>query len=162
MTLGKKRNWDAYFFSLAYASACMSKDPRTQVGAVIVGPDREVRSVGFNGFPRGVADHEFRLVDRDLKNSLMVHAEMNAVLNAVRHGVRTLNCTLYLLATDDSGAVWGGPPCMRCTIQIIQAGIIEVVSHPFKIGPSNWSEDVRRAGEILREAGVAYREVSVP
>lgn len=99
--------WDRHFLELALVNARMSKDPKTKVGAVIVGPDREVRAMGFNGFPRGIADTPARLEDRDLKLKLVVHAEMNAILNAVRVGVSVKGCTLYLAATDASGAVLG-------------------------------------------------------
>ena len=136
----------------------MSKDPRTQVGAVIVGPDLEVRSTGFNGFPRGVVDWPERLQDKPTKLGLIVHAEVNAILNAARVGIPLKGCTLYLAATDDSGGVWGGPPCTRCSLDVIQAGIVKVVSLPFKIGASTWAEDVAMSGDLLREAGVRYRE----
>ena len=151
--------WDTHFLHLAYVHAGMSKDPSTKVGAVIVGPDREIISAGFNGFPRGVLDTEARLQDRDTKLALIVHAEMNAVLAAARVGIALKGSTLYLAATDPSGAIWGGPPCTRCAVEMIQAGIREVVSYPFKDVPSKWREDVRRAGAILEEAGVNYVEI---
>src|ERR1700733_15498817 len=102
--------WHRHFLSIAEACALMSKDPSTKVGAVIVGPDREIRSTGFNGLPRGIDDTDERLSDRDTKLKLVVHAEMNAVLNAARFGVSLKGCALYLSATDNSGLVWGGPP----------------------------------------------------
>jgi dCMP deaminase len=152
--------WDRHFIDMALLCASMSKDPRTQVGAVIVGPDLEVRSTGFNGFPRDVADTQKRLHDKETKLRLVVHAEVNAILNAARVGIPLKGCTLYLAATDDTGAVWGGPPCTRCSLDVIQAGITRVVSLPFKAGESTWAADVAAAGELLREAGVIYREVT--
>ena len=53
------KSWDDYFIEMAGLIATKSKDPSTQVGCVIVGPDHEIRSTGFNGFPRGVAEMEF-------------------------------------------------------------------------------------------------------
>lgn len=152
--------WHRHFLELALLNARMSKDPSTKVGAVIVGPDREIRSAGFNGFPRGIADTEARLNDRDTKLKLVVHAEMNAILNAVRVGVSVKGCTMYLAATDASGLVWGGPPCTRCTVETIQSGIAEVISHPFKDVPSRWKDDIALAGGLLEEAGVRYQEFS--
>lgn len=151
--------WDRHFIQLSLLHSAMSKDPNTRVGSVIVGPDREVRSMGFNGFPRGIDDHWRRLQDRDFKNKCMVHAERNAILAAARVGIPLKGCTLYLAATDDSKDVWGGCPCTGCTIEIIQAGITEVVSHPFKSGPSKWRDDVELAALWLQEAGVAFREI---
>jgi dCMP deaminase len=139
----------------------MSKDPSTRVGAVIVGPDREVRSVGFNGFPRGIEDTTARLSDSDLKNRLVVHGEMNAVLAAARVGIPLKGCTIYLAAMNAvTGKLWGGPPCVRCTVELIQAGITGVVTWPFKDVPSKWKEDIEFARTLLQEAGVSYREVT--
>lgn len=58
----KSKSFDEYFIRMAMLVSEKSKDPSTKVGCVIVGPDNEIRSTGFNGFPRGVdeegmADH---------------------------------------------------------------------------------------------------------
>lgn len=151
--------WDKHFLGMALYHSKLSKDPSTRVGSVIIGPDREILSAGFNGFPRGIADTHERLHDRETKLKLVVHAEMNALLAAARTGMRLKGCTLYLAATDDSGLVWGGPPCTRCTVEIIQVGISEIVSHPVKAVPSRWHEDLTLAKSLLEEAGILYREV---
>ncbi len=153
--------WDRHFLGLSLYHSRMSKDPSTRVGSVIVGPDREILSAGFNGFPRGIADTPERLNDRDAKLKLVVHAEMNALLAAARTGIRLKGCTLYLSATDDSGLIWGGPPCTRCTVEIIQVGIAEIVSYPAKAVPSRWHEDLALAKTLIEEAGVKYRELPV-
>lgn len=153
--------WDRHFLDIARACSSMSKDPSTQVGAVIVGPDREIRSTGFNGFPRGIADTHERLNNRETKLALVVHAEMNAVLNAARHGVELRGCTLYLAATDSSGSLWGGPPCTRCVVEVIQSGIRNIVSYPKKAVPSRWHADLDLAENLLKEAGINYRTVAV-
>lgn len=153
--------WDLHFLRLALAHAAMSKDPSTQVGAVIVGPDRELRSAGFNGFPRGIADTPERLNNRDVKLELVVHAELNAILGAARVGTPLKGCTLYLAATDASGAVWGGPPCARCAVHVIQAGIAQVVAHPRKNVPTKWEKSLALSQNLLQEAGVTYREVEL-
>jgi dCMP deaminase len=154
-----QERWDRHFLQLCLDHARMSKDPSTRVGAVVVGPDREIRSAGFNGFPRGIADHVTRLEDRDTKMALVVHGEMNAILAAARVGIPMKGCTMYLAATDDGGEVWGGPPCTRCTVEVIQAGISEIVSWPFKNVPSRWLNDITRAKALLQEAGIVYREI---
>ena len=151
--------WNLHFLSIAEQCAQMSKDPSTKVGAVIVGPDREIRSTGFNGFPRGIEDTEDRLNNRDMKLKLVVHAEMNAVFNAARSGIALKGCTLYLAATDSTGLVWGGPPCSRCSVEVIQTGINTIISYPKKAVPSRWHEDLVLSESLLNEAGVDYREV---
>ena len=128
---------------------------------MIVGPDREILSAGFNGFPRGIADTHERLHDRQTKLQLVVHAEMNALLAAARTGMRLKGCTLYLAATDDSGLIWGGPPCTRCVVEIIQVGIAEIVSYPVKNIPSRWHADLEVARQLIEEARISYRVCQV-
>jgi len=153
--------WNRHFLKLALVHSELSKDPNTRVGSVIVGPDKELLSAGFNGFPRGISDTEERLSDRDTKLKLMVHGEMNALLAAARTGMKLKDCTLYLACTDDSGLVWGGPPCTRCTVEIIQVGIAEIVSYPNKPAPSKWHEDTAFARDLIDEAGISYVEIPV-
>jgi dCMP deaminase len=75
--------WNERFLELAKHVASWSKDPSTQVGAIIVDPEtRVVLGMGYNGFPRGVDDHPDRYANRELKYSLVVHAEANAILEA--------------------------------------------------------------------------------
>jgi dCMP deaminase len=151
--------WDRHFLQLCLDHARMSKDPSTQVGSIIVGPDREIVSAGFNGFPRGIEDTAERLNDREMKLRLIVHAEMNAVLSAACVGTRLKGCELYLGATDISGEVWGGPPCTRCTVEIIQSGIVGIVSWRPKSVPSRWHEDIAFARKLIDEVGISYREL---
>src|SRR5262249_37273063 len=122
---GRRMNkrWDEYFLGIALNCAGMSKDPSTRVGAVIANMDRQILSTGFNGLPRGLTDTRERLENRDIKLQLVVHAELNAILNGARFGTRLKGSTLYLTATDDTGLIWGGPPCTRCSVEIMQAGI---------------------------------------
>ena len=152
--------WHNHFLNLCVEHARVSKDPSTQVGSVIVGPLREIRATGFNGLPRGIADTAERLNDRETKLNLIVHAKQNAICAAARIGVPLEGSTLYLAATDDTGAIWGGPPCCRCTVHAIQAGIRRIVSRPVKAVPSKWHADLIVSRELLVEAGVEYVEVA--
>ena len=109
--------WDIRFLKLATHISEWSKDPSTKVGCVVVGPDREIRSTGFNGFPRGIQDSDDRLTNRDLKYPLICHAEENAIMHAARIGLALKGCTAYV--------TW--PPCTRCARSLIQAGVSEIV-----------------------------------
>jgi len=151
--------WDEYFLNMAMFTAHMSKDPSTKVGAVLTSKDRTVLSTGYNGFPRNVIDSEARLNNREVKLELVVHAEMNAVLAAARIGTSTRDSVLYVAATDGTHEVWGGPPCVRCTVECMQAGVVEFVSRPMKLAPSRWYDSIRKAKEIILEAGLKYREI---
>lgn len=163
MDAEKQLRWDRHFLALALQHAQLSRDPSTRVGAIIVGPDREFRSGGFNGFPREIKDTPERLNDRAMKYRLVVHGEMNAVLAAARVGIPLLGCTMYLMAQNAvTGETWGGNPCTRCTVECLQAGITEFVSLPIKNSPSSWHEDVAFARTLIEEAGARYREVNLP
>ena len=141
--------WDGRFLSLATHISSWSKDPSTKVGCVVVGPDREIRSTGFNGFPRGIADTDERLSDRDLKYPLICHAEENAIMHAARIGLALKDCTAYV--------TW--PPCTRCARSLIQAGISEVVIPSGLEIPVRWKEDFERSMALFRESGVVIRTV---
>ncbi len=152
---------DRHFLRASLFNASLSNDPNTRVGAILVGPNGDTFSDGCNHFPAGIAETPERLTHRDMKLRLIVHAEMDAILAAARHGIPTKGSTLYLAATDDSGLVWGGPPCSQCLKHCIQAGIAEVVSHPWKAVPSRWHEDIAFSRTLLSEAGIVYREIAL-
>jgi len=154
----KKLKWDRHFLNLAMQHSKMSKDPSTRVGAVIVGDSQQLLSAGFNGFPFGIKDTGDRLYNRDIKLKLVIHAEMNAIVLAARTGISLEGSTMYMVATSD-GDYWGGCPCTRCTVHLIQAGIKEIVTLPFKMGKSNWLEDIKFAKSLMDEAGVKVTEL---
>lgn len=155
--------WDAYFLKMAMTTAMMSKDPSTRVGAIITGPDQDIRATGFNGLPRGVADYPHRLQNRTIKYKMIVHAELNAIFHAARAGVSLQGCRLYLIATNSAGCYWGGPPCSNCIGGVIQSGITEIVSLPPSPWlPDRWLESLNMSLDMIEEAGLWYREVLAP
>lgn len=125
---------------LAEYISTASKDPSTKVGAVIVDDDRRVVSVGYNGFPRGVHDTEERLNNRDLKYSIIVHAERNALLFATGS---IKGCTIY---------TYPMMPCSVCASMIIQSGIKKVVA-PNSDNP-RWKDHIELSLVLFKEAGV--------
>lgn len=152
--------WDRHFLQLCVDHARMSKDPNTKVGSLIIGPEGGSRTHGFNGFPRKIADAWCRLHDREMKNRLMVHAEMNALMIAARVGIATLGCTLYVAAKDSvTDKAFGFSPCTPCALHIIQAGIAEVVSYETGEVSERWVANLAFARSLLAEAGIVYREV---
>jgi dCMP deaminase len=141
--------WDVRFLKLAQHIASWSKDPSTKVGCVIVGPDREIVSTGYNGFPRGVSDDSSRYDDRNTKLHLICHAEENAVAHAARIGVSLRNTTAYV--------TW--PPCPRCARSLVQAGVTKVVHQETEL-PERWVEQMNWSFQLLDEADVDV--VSIP
>lgn len=108
-------DWNQRFMDLAHHVAGWSKDPSTKVGAVIVNDKKQVLSLGYNGFPRGVHDCAERYNDRSTKLQFVAHAERNALDNAyIDVDGATLYSTLY--------------PCSECAKSIIQRGIRQVVT----------------------------------
>ncbi len=140
--------WDRRFLDLAAHISAWSKDPSTKVGCVVVGEDREIRSTGFNGFPRCIEDDAERLEDREQKYPLICHAEENAIMHAAWTGISLKGNTAYV--------TW--PPCTRCTRSLIQAGVSEVV-YPADIDiPERWKKDFGIAMGMMQEAGITVRQ----
>lgn len=141
----RQKKWDLRHLSVAKKIATWSKDPSTQVAALVVTPDNRPVSWGFNGFPMGVADAPERYADRELKYKLIVHAEMNALTFAEG---RARGAVLY---------TWPFPPCARCAGIIIQHGLFRVVAPvlPAEL-QSRWGEEIALARQILAEAGIHY------
>jgi len=130
--------WDDYFTAIAEAVARRSKDPRTQVGCVVVGEGRRVLATGYNGFPPGIEETSERW-ERQAKKRFVVHAEMNAVL----HAKEDLNgATAYVTLL----------PCLECARALISKGIKVVVFRDYK-------EAGDQAWELMNEAGLEVRQV---
>ena len=141
--------WDERFMLLAHHVAEWSKERGRRVGAVIVGPDKEIRSTGFNGFPRGVNDdiEERHSRETGAKYIWSSHAERNAIYNAARIGTPLKGCVMYV--------PWF--PCVDCAKAIIQSGIAEVVAYEPDITDPRWGEEFVLVFDMLREAAVTVR-----
>ena len=116
-------NWEEYFMLCALLARERSKDPSTQVGAVIVKNNR-ILSVGYNGTPRGMSDDEMpwnSLGEKngnilEVKNSFVIHAEANALDN-LPLGTDLEGATMYVSLS----------PCPECAKRIAQSKIKRVV-----------------------------------
>ena len=110
-------NWDEYFMGVAMLAARRSKDPNTQVGACIVSQDNIIISTGYNGMPKGCSDDVFpwERTGEETKYPYVVHAELNAILNANGRDLRVSKLYVALF------------PCNECAKAIIQSGVKEVV-----------------------------------
>lgn len=144
-----KISWDDLFMSMAFLVAMKSKDEKTHIGAVIVGENNEVRSVGYNSFVRNLDDNKSERQVRPEKYFWMEHAERNAIYNATLMGVSLKGCKMYT----------NGIPCMDCARAVVQSGIVEViVDKQWNDGNSEkWSEHTKRSLEMFDEVGVKVR-----
>ena len=137
-----------YYIQMAELVASKSKDRSTKVGVVVVGPDNEVRSTGFNGFPRGVNDNIEGRHTRPIKYEFTEHAERNAIFNAARSGVSLKDCTMYMNFEPI--------PCADCARAVIQSGIKRVIGYGARkfAGKGDWDCSLSYGEEMLIEAGV--------
>ena len=145
----KRKNvldWDSYFMALAHLSAERSKDPNTNVGAVIVDEMNRIVSIGYNGMPRNCNDDEFPW-EREggfltTKYAYVVHAELNAILNSPRP---VNGCTIYVSLF----------PCNECAKAIIQSGIKKIVYESDKYAET---DGVKASKKMLLAAGVELNQ----
>lgn len=134
------------YLEIAYAVAKLSKDESTKVGALILGPSQEVRSLGYNGAPRGcAADEDARGRERPEKYFWFSHAELNAISNAARVGTPLLGSSIVVTHF----------PCMDCARAIVQSGIVAVyVPTPSVEFERRWYEHIKRALALFFETKV--------
>ena len=141
MNFEEQRLWD-WAVEMARHVATLSKEPSSQVGAVIFDDKRRLVSAGYNGLPRGVEDSPARLHNRDVKYKMILHAECNAMAFATgKLEGATLFCT--------------HPCCTQCAAQIIQMGIKHVcwptADREFA---ERWACDMKLSMEMFTEAQV--------
>lgn len=149
--------WDQKFIKMAGQIAEWSKDRSTKVGAVIVGPDHEVRSVGYNGFPRAVDDEVAERHERPTKYLYAEHAERNAIYNAARAGIATKDCTIYVTSSPSKF-----PCCADCARAIIQSGITRVVQERLDHSSEasrRWADSSVATSIMFKEAGIEFEEI---
>lgn len=138
--------WHDRYLESAKHFSTWSKDPSRQIGTVIVDPStKRILSTGYNGFPRGIADTEERLNNREVKYKYVVHSEMNAIFNASFSGVCLAGADIY---------VYGLPVCNECAKGIIQVGIRRVFILTEGEVPENWLESWKTTQILFEEAGI--------
>ena len=141
------QKWIKRFMHLTSEIAKWSKDPSRKIGAIIVGNYKQIISQGYNGFPRGVNDSDERYQDRETKYKFVVHAEMNAILNALYNGSSVKGSTIF---------VSGLPVCNECAKAIIQSGIKEVIYLSDKYADTPATKASKR---MFDAAGVKYTKL---
>ena len=139
-------SWDEYFMGIAMLAARRSKDPSTQVGACIVSPENIIISTGYNGMPKGCSDDIFpwERDGEDTKYAYVVHAELNAILNANGRDLRGSRIYVALF------------PCNECAKAIIQSGVKEVLYLSDKYDGTMGNLASKR---MLEAAGVKYSQL---
>lgn len=130
--------WDKRFLRIAQEVSSWSKDPSKQIGAVAT-LDNRIVATGYNGFPSSIDDNADWLEDRSIKNDLIIHAEMNLLMDATRTARSLEGATVY---------VWGLIVCTNCMKHMIAAGISRVV-YVNKYDDPYWNEEWKRTLAIV-------------
>lgn len=140
--------WDRRFLELARTISTWSKDPSTQVGAVIVDCYNRVISTGYNGFPKMMEDKEEWYADRTEKYSRIIHGEINAILFCREQNLDC--CTLY---------TYPFLPCDRCCVIVGQSGIYRVVSfEPTPETLERWGSAFEKTKEYCNQMQIEVKE----
>jgi dCMP deaminase len=138
--------WDIRFLNIAEQTAQWSKD-KSVCGCIIVNDENNILAGGYNGFPRNVKDDD-RLLTRDIKLLIVVHAEANAIASAARNGINIKGCTAYI----------NRHPCSQCAALLIQAGIKRVIWTETETN-IKWKQSHDMAEVILSEANIVWEGI---
>jgi len=104
---------DEVMLETAAVWARLSTCSRLAVGAVLA-RDGRVLVTAYNGAPTGFDHCKHKL---DQLSGVCVHAEANALLGAARHGLSTLDTTMFCTHA----------PCLACSGLLLNAGVTRVV-----------------------------------
>ena len=143
--------WNEYFMYIAELVALRSKDPHTQVGAVIVNEENKIMSVGYNGAPRDFDDNKVpwnrdpQLPYTQQKYPYICHAELNAVINYGGPLKDFKNSTVFVTLF----------PCDSCVKLLSQIGVKKVIY----LYDYHHDEPIYEASRIiLDECGIEYKQ----
>lgn len=117
----QRPSWDETWMLVANIMSLRGTCPRRKVGCVIADADQVFLTQGYNGAPRGLAhctdDGVGCRIDGLGRCTRTIHAETNAIYNAVRSGAALLGAHVY--CTDR--------PCINCAQALVQVGIRSVM-----------------------------------
>jgi len=143
-----RQSWDEYFSTLSRHVASRATCDRLHVGCVLV-RDKRILATGYNGSLPG-ADHcdDAGHLMMDGHCVATAHAETNAVANAARAGVSTVDSVAFVTHT----------PCWNCLKNLVAAGVTRIV---FEIAyPNVETTHPPNLTEILEKAGVVLEKLS--
>ena len=148
--MSSRRSWDEYFMNIAAMVAERATCTRAKIGAVIV-KDKNIVATGYNGAPAGHPHctevgclvYVSRNPDGDEEENCFrtIHAELNAVAQAAKHGTAIEGASIYITAS----------PCYHCLKTLMNTGVARVCyAKPYKI---------HRIAELLQYSGVEFIHV---
>ena len=137
-------SWDEYFLKLAMLASERATCPRMHVGCALV-KEKFVLATGYNGSLPGqphCEDVGCLIVDNHCVRTN--HAEINALVQATKHGVNVKGTTAYI--TNMS--------CTNCAKALIAAGIERIVVF------SDYHDTL--ATKFFTDSGVDITKVDMP
>jgi dCMP deaminase len=150
--MSDRADWDRYFMNIAQVVSSRATCDRRFVGAVIV-RDRTILSTGYNGSIRGMP--HCSEVGHDMENGhcvATIHAEMNAILQAAKNGVRIDGASIYITAS----------PCWTCFKALANAGIRRICYGQFYRDERSFQVALRIGIEMLHIPLQAGGKLDVP
>jgi len=139
------QQWYSRCMGLAFHVASWSKDPSSKHGCYLVDESFRPISFGYNGMPDGTDDS---VLHTDKKYSLVIHGELNAVLNAARLGHSTANSFAFVT----------GRPCLHCLGTLINAKIKKIIFHPLwdDVCKDCWLEEREDILKLVKQSKILY------
>jgi len=131
--MSHRQSWDEYFMRIATMVAERATCTRAKIGAVIV-KDKNIIATGYNGSPAGHPHctdvgclvYVSRNPDGEEEENCFrtIHAEINAIAQAAKHGVEIDGADIYVTAS----------PCYHCLKTLMNTGIKRICYlKPYKI-----------------------------
>lgn len=131
--MSHRQSWDEYFMRIATMVAERATCNRAKIGAVIV-KDKNIIATGYNGSPAGHPHctdvgclvYVSRNPDGEEEENCFrtIHAEINAIAQAAKHGVEIDGADIYVTAS----------PCYHCLKTLMNTGIKRICYlKPYKI-----------------------------
>lgn len=148
----KRLSWHEYFMSVAHLISQRATCKRAHIGAVIV-RENNILATGYNGAPSGLphctddnciiytSTHPDGTIEENCMNT--IHAEMNAIIQAAKHGISIKDSVIYITAS----------PCINCLKALLNAGIKTIYyDKPYKI---------ENISTILQQSGTELIQIQV-
>jgi dCMP deaminase len=106
-------SWEEYFMQMCNIVKLRSRDPKKQVGSILVSSDNRIISTGYNGLKKGSNDN-IDWNNREIVHLLVLHAEVNCLLYSES---KFENTTLYSTLS----------PCNHCIKLIASSGVKKII-----------------------------------
>lgn len=139
------QQWYARCMGMAFHVASWSKDPSSKHGCYLVDDTFRPISFGYNGMPDGTDDS---ILHTEEKYSLVIHGELNAILNAARLGHNTTNSIAFVT----------GRPCIHCLGTLINAKVKKIIFHPLwdEFCKDRWVQQHEAINKLVKQSKIIY------